>query len=96
MRGKIYTEQKCTECGGKLRQSDRYRACVCEIHPHIRATGRFLVVFGRDVRKRFTEYQKAERFLDGLRYEVDKGSFDARDYSSSDPLSFISLTDQYD
>lgn len=95
MRGRIYTDQKCTSCNGIMRHDDRKRAVVCPEHPEIQATGRFIVVFGRNVRKRFTNFREAERFLDGLRYEVDRGTFDSRDYLSSNPLSFSVLSDKY-
>lgn len=34
---------------------------------------------------------EAERILDGLRWEVDKGSFDVRDYKKDNPLGFENL-----
>lgn len=51
--------------------------------------------FGRNVRKRFSHYREAERFLDGLRYEFDRGTFDYRDYLGSKPLSFTVLSGQW-
>ena len=67
----------------------------CPKHPEQQATARFLVQFGRKTRKRFSHYEQAERFLDGLRYEVDQGTFDYRDYLSTKPLSFSNLSKQY-
>jgi integrase len=78
-----------------MKHDDRKRAVICPVHPEIQATGRFIVVFGRNVRKRFTNFREAERFLDGLRYEVDRGTFDSRDYLSSNPLSYTVLSDKY-
>ncbi len=95
MRGNIYTEQKCTICNGKMRHNPSIRAVVCSEHPEQKADGRFIVLFGRSVRKRFEEYRLAERFLDGLRYEVDRGTFDSRDYKHSNPLRFGNLADQW-
>lgn len=54
-----------------------------------------MVQFGRKVRQRFSNYQAAERFLDGLRYEVDRGTFDFRDYLAKNPLSLTVLSNAY-
>jgi integrase len=53
------------------------------------------VRFGRDVSKWFKHEVEAERFLIGLRYETDKGSFDSRDYKGNKPLAFCNLADKY-
>lgn len=37
----------------------------------------------------------AERFLNGLRYESDRGTFDVRDYRSALPLGFENLTEKF-
>jgi integrase len=55
----------------------------------------FIVRFGRAISKRFRTMEEAERFLTGLRYENDKGTFDLRDYAKDKPLSFSNLADQY-
>jgi integrase len=55
----------------------------------------FVVRFGRDISKWFRDLPDAERFLTGLRYETDKGSFDPRDYAGDKPLSLSNLADQY-
>jgi integrase len=55
----------------------------------------YVVRFGRDVSKWFRDLPDAERFLTGLRYETDKGTFDPRDYAGDKPLSFSNLADQY-
>jgi integrase len=55
----------------------------------------YIVRFGRDVSKWFRDLPDAERFLTGLRYETDKGTFDPRDYAGDKPLSFSNLADQY-
>ncbi len=57
--------------------------------------GGFVVRFGRDISKWFKTREQAERFLTGLRYETDKGSFDKRDYQKDRPLAFDNLADQY-
>lgn len=74
---------------------DRARGLFCPQHPDQRATSRFTVQFGRKLRRRFDNYSLAERFLDGLRYEVDRGTFDHRDHLKSSPLSFTLLSNQY-
>lgn len=95
MRGRIYSDQKCPLCGGTYQHDDRRRGLYCKNHPDQQAIKRFTVKFGRKIQKRFNNFQSAERFLDGLRYEVDKGTFDYRDYLSSNPLSFTNLSDKY-
>ncbi|BBO89920.1 tyrosine-type recombinase/integrase [Desulfosarcina ovata] len=91
MRGRIYSDQKCPICGGQFIHDDRRRGLFCDQHPNQQATGRFRVQFGRNTRKRFNSYQEAERFLDGLRWEVDQGTFDPRDYRINNPLGFETL-----
>lgn len=67
----------------------------CQKHPNQEATRQFRVKFGRDIARRFKTYPEAERFLDGLRYEVDKGTFDSRDYKTDNPLGFANLATQW-
>jgi integrase len=57
--------------------------------------GGFVVRFGRDLSKWFKSKKQAERFLTGVRYEVDKGTYDKRDYQKDRPLAFIHLAEQY-
>ena len=95
MKGGIHTEQKCPVCGSNFRHDENKSGLICPVHPDQRANGKFIVSFGRKVRKRFSNYQMAERFLVGLRYEVDRGTFDARDYLASNPLSFTVLSGKY-
>jgi len=59
------------------------------------ATGRFRVQFGRNTRKRFSVYREAERFIDGLRWEVDQGTYDPRDYRADYPLGFETLAEKW-
>jgi len=54
----------------------------------------FIVRFGRDISKWFKHEVEAERFLIGLRYETDKGTFDPRDYKGDKPLAFCNLADK--
>jgi integrase len=95
MRGRIFSDQKCSICNASFQHEDRRRGLFCPAHPEQKATTRFIVQFGRKVRRRFSNYDQAERFLDGMRYEVDRGTFDYKDYLSSNPLSFIVLSNQY-
>lgn len=95
MRGRIYSDQRCALCNSKYEHEERRRGLFCPNHPEQEATKRFIVQFGRKVRKRFQHFSKAERFLDGLRYEVDRGTFDSRDYMAGNPLGFSVLTTKY-
>ncbi len=88
MRGRIYSDQRCQICGGNFVHDDRRRGLFCPDHPDQQATGRFRVHFGRGTKKRFAIYREAERFLDGLRWEVDQGTYDPRDYRVNHPLGF--------
>lgn len=53
--------------------------------------GRPIVRFGRSVYKRCKSLQEAERFLTGLRFKSDEGTFDVRDYRKDQPLGFKNL-----
>ena len=95
MRGRIYTDQRCPICDGAFQYDERRRGLFCEEHPEQRATARFRVQFGRRTRQRFATYVEAERFLDGLRWEVDQGTYDPRDYRKNFPLGFSFLADKW-
>jgi len=45
--------------------------------------------------KRFNDLEKAERFLNALRYKYDEGLFDERDYMQGEPLAFQTLSEQW-
>jgi len=91
MRGRMYSQERCPICGGKFHYDDLRRGLFCREHPDQRATSSFIVRFGRSVTKRAKSFLEAERILDGLRWEVDKGSFDVRDYKKENPLGFENL-----
>ena len=93
MKGGIYTSQRCPLCGGALIHDERRSGLFCEKHPEQRASS-FRVKFGK-VFKRFKDYESARRFLTGLRYETDKGTFDARDYKRDNPLGFEVQTTRF-
>jgi len=95
MRGGIYSYQKCSLCGSSFQHTVKAGGLVCPQHPGQRAHGDFVVQFGRQVRRRFSTFEQAERFLIGLRYEVDRGTFDSRDYQSGNPLGFTTLAEQW-
>lgn len=92
MNGSIQSDQRCPICGERYR--DNFRdGLQCPDHPEQRAS-RFRVYF-KDVSKRFKGYNEAQRFLTGLRYETDRGTFDHREYKSDAPLSFRNLAEQW-
>lgn len=92
MQGAIYSDQRCYICEKPF--DDNFRdGLQCAGHPEQRAS-RFRVYF-RSVSKRFKNYDEAFRFLNGLRYETDRGTFDKRDYRSDLPLSFQNLAEQW-
>jgi len=50
---------------------------------------------GEWVTRRFKDYDQATRFLTGLRFKIQEGSFDARDYQADNPLGFGNLARQW-
>ena len=56
--------------------------------------GKYIVRFQK-VFKRFKDLDKAERFLNALRFKYDEGVFDERDYMKGEPLAFSTLADQW-
>jgi integrase len=89
MLGGVYSSQKCSVCESRF-EDDGKRALVCPSHPHCQAT-KFFVRF-KGIFRRFSDYRSAQRFLTGLRYESDKGSFDVRDYRADQPLGVENLS----
>lgn len=75
-----------------LKDDGRKRVC-CPQHSQQVATS-LRVHFGK-VKRRFGNYEEAQRFLTGLRYKTDEHSFDARDYAKSKPLSFTVLAEKW-
>jgi hypothetical protein len=95
MAGGIFTEEKCSVCGGRMK--DNGKAVACPDHPRQRAASLKvkLVLNGKTVQRRFKEYDQARRFLTGLRFKVDEGTFDSRDYNRENPLGFANLAEQW-
>lgn len=92
MAGGLYTRQKCTVCKGAMKHDERKRGCFCTTH-NIPATTFFVKFNG--VFKNFTDYMDAYRFLTGLRYKYDEGSFDPEDYKKEQPNGFKNLSETY-
>ncbi len=93
MIGGIYTLERCSICETIMRDNGR-NAVSCPKHPKQKARA-LILRFGREIKKRFSDYEEASRFLNGLRYKVDEGSFDVRDYQSGNPLGFSVLAGKY-
>ena len=91
MKGRIYSEEKCPVCRGIFYHDEKRGGLFCKQHPQVAANRKFIVRFGRAITKRFNNYQEAERFLIGLRFENAKGTFDVRDYRKDNPLGFENL-----
>lgn len=92
MKGGIYSDQKCSICGGNLQDDGKKKVC-CPKHPEQTAT-RLRVHFDK-VKRRCRNYEEAQRFLTGLRYKTDENTFDERDYSRERPLSFMTLASKW-
>jgi integrase len=95
MRGNIYSRQKCFICGRNLTHDERRQGCFCKEHPEVSATGDFILVFGRDVRRESKSYRKLIKELNALRYQVDQDTYDPRDHQASKPLAFDKLILEY-
>jgi len=95
MKGNIYTDQKCPVCDGKLVHNERKGGCFCKDHPKIAATARFRVKYGREIHRRFDDYQTAIRFLTGIRFRDDEGTLDTKDYRADCPYAFDRLAYEY-
>lgn len=93
MKGGIYTSERCPICGAGMRDNGR-NAVACTDHPRQHAKC-LIVRFGREIFKRFSNYQEASRFLNGLRFKTDENTFDVRDYKRANPLGFSNLADKY-
>jgi len=93
MIGSIHTDIKCQTCNSILKD-DRRTGLRCKNHPDSAFTGKCRVHF-KGVRKRFKTYQKACKFLNHLRYEVDENLFDLRKYKSNAHLGFIKLAEEF-
>lgn len=94
MKGNIYTTQKCSNCSGKMTHDERRHNCVCH-SCKTSASGKYYVKFGCDIRRRFTSYIEASRFLNGLRFKHDEGTLDKRDYQHDNPLSFKKQSEKW-
>jgi len=89
MLGGIYSDQVCPVCGGRFKHSEA-KGLFCPDHPGVQPRS-YKVIFGK-ITRRFSEYGTAFRFLTGLRWEKDRGSFDPRDYLTKEkPLAFSTL-----
>ena len=93
MLGGIYSNQKCPLCGSTFKDDGR-RGLFCPNHPQIAAT-RFSVKMPGGIYKRFKSYEEANRLLTGLRYKMDEGTFDKRDYKKDNPLAFSTLIEKW-
>ncbi len=92
MKGGIYTRQKCPTC--KIAFKDNHRnGLSCSSHPKQFAS-KFIVKFD-SVFKNFSSYTEAQRFLTGLRFKTDEGSYDSRDYKHDIPLGFKNLAEKW-
>lgn len=66
---------------------EQKRNCFC-LKCNIPASGKYIVRFGKDIFKRFSNYHDAFIFLFGLRFKTVEKTFDKRDYKKEQPLGF--------
>ncbi|MDY6822514.1 MAG: site-specific integrase [Thermodesulfobacteriota bacterium] len=95
MRGSIYTRIKCPKCGKSLKFNPKADTLNCPQHPGIEHYGACFVRFGQNINKSFPSVSQAVRFLNGVRFEVDRNVYDEKDYSQVNYYSFSHLADKY-
>lgn len=101
MLGSITSQEKCPVC--KVTMVDNgFTAVACKEHPD-QIARKLRVRFnlkGHSTQKKFSKesglqsYIEARRFLDGIRFKTQEGSFDHRDYKADNPLGFTNLIQQ--
>ncbi len=91
MKGYIGSREKCIACGGRLVHDEKRKGCFCKEHLEYGART-FYVKFGRYIYRRFRSYDAAARFLNGIRFKTDEGTFDIRDYKKDNPLGYENLS----
>lgn len=92
MKGGIYSNQKCSICGGRFKSFEPI-GIWCQDHPECRPT-KIRVKFGK-LNRNIHSYEKAYSALNAWRYKTDEGSFDIRDYQHSNPLGFENLARKF-
>jgi hypothetical protein len=98
MLGGIYTEEKCPIClaeGKDGRMEDNHRDAVCCPRHKKEKAHNLIIKFGREFKKRTTDYQAACRILTGVRFKYDEGTYDPRDYLASNPLGIDKQIEKY-
>lgn len=102
MKGNIYTSERCQKeenngvCNGVLRHSADKSGFICNSHPNqVIIPRKIRVKFGREVSRRFSSYDEASQFLNGLRYKTVEKTFDKRDYLKDNPLGFETQAQRY-
>ena len=95
MKGRIYSDERCHTCGGRMKADYNIGACICPAHPNERATSKFSVHFGRGHSKRFKTWRDAERHLAYIRGQNEYGAYDPRDWVKDAPLSIGKLVGRY-
>ncbi len=92
MIGGIYSRERCPKCNRSFKD-DGKTGLYCPKHRDEKASSFFIKFKG--VYKTFTYYDSARRFLEGIRYKEDEGTFDRRDYQAGNPLGFKTLSDKW-
>jgi integrase len=91
--GGIYSKEKCPICKKNFR--DTGKGMTCPNHPEFRSDKGIYVKF-KGISKRFDgDYAGATRFVTGLRFKTDEGTFDRRDYENMKPLGFEFLIEKW-
>jgi integrase len=97
MKGGIYSSEKCSICGCGMKDNGRNAVC-CPDHPEQTAHEVRVRIWHKKTitQKKFrADYHGAARFLTGVRFQIDQGTFDARDFMRDNPLGFSNLARQW-
>ncbi len=102
MLGSITTGERCPICRSRM-EDNGFTAVACPEHPdQIARKLRVRLKYGQKLtQKQFTckrgeeSYKFARRFLDGLRFKIEEGTYDYRDYRADAPLGFQNLMEQW-
>lgn len=101
MAGGIYTEERCPQCGQRMKPDANLECVCCPTHKKESRAHLLFIKFGRDFKKRFSHdeptvaYRMAHQELEAMRRAVRKGTYDRRDYEPSKPLSFANMAKKY-
>jgi len=94
MKGNVYANGNCPNCGGKFQHDENRDGCFC-LNCDYEAIRGFRTKYGSDILIRFDKYSDARDSLNGLRWKEREGTLDTRDYKAGNPLGFENQVSRY-